>query len=213
MGVEQEWQWSMLAKRVIEALRERQIEGSFHASPEGARDYVLGRIQAGSVVGYGGSRTLIELGIIDALRQADLHLLDRGRPGLPAAAKAEYEERACRADVFLSGINAVSLDGRLVFIDCYGNRVAPILFGPRRVILVAGANKIEPDLPSALRRAKEVAAPRNAFRLQRGTPCTETGQCQDCRHASRICSYTAIIDRAPQPGRIEVVLVGASLGL
>lgn len=213
MDSERAWFWSCRAERTIEALRGRQIEASYRATPEEARDYVLSRIPAGATVGYGGSRTLVELGIIEALRQREVELLDRGRADISAAAKADYERRGLFADVFLSGINALSEDGRLVFIDCYGNRVAPILFGPARVLLVAGVNKIEPDLTAALRRAKEVASPMNARRLGRGTPCTQTGRCHDCRHEGRICSYTAIIDRAPRPGRLEVVLVGAVLGL
>ncbi|MGQ9778351.1 MAG: lactate utilization protein [Bacillota bacterium] len=213
MDGERAWFWSCLAERTVGALRERQIEGSYLPAPEEAREYILSRIPDGATVGYGGSRTLVEIGIIEALRQRKVELLDRGRSDLPAVAKADYERRALTADIFLSGINALSADGRLVFIDCYGNRVAPILFGPARVLLVAGVNKIEPDLTAALRRAKEVAAPMNAHRLGRGTPCTQTGRCHDCRHEGRICSYTVVVDRAPRPGRLEVVLVGETLGL
>ncbi|NLG84645.1 MAG: LUD domain-containing protein [Firmicutes bacterium] len=213
MNTERAWFWSRLAERTVEALRDRQIEASYRPGLEEAREYILSRIPEGATVGYGGSRTLVELGLIEALRQRKVELLDRGRSDLPAATRSDYERRALTADIFLSGINALSADGRLGFIDCYGNRVAPILFGPARVLLVAGANKIEPDLSAALYRAKEVAAPMNAYRLARRTPCTQSGRCHDCRHEGRICSYTVIIDRAPRPGRLEVVLVGEALGL
>ena len=213
MKAERAWFNACLAERAVEALRDRQIAASYLAGGEEARDYILGCIPEGATVGYGGSQTLVELGLLEALRRRKVELLDRGRADLPPAAKAEYERRALGADIFLSGINALSADGHLVFIDCYGNRVAPILFGPAKVLLVAGVNKIEPDLAAALRRAKEVAAPMNAHRLGRETPCARTGRCHDCWSEGRICNYTVIIDRNPRPGRLEVVLVGEVLGL
>ena len=213
MGRELSWYWAQQAERAIKALHERGMEASFQAEPDAACEYILSRIGPGEIVGFGGSVTLVELGVLEALRRMDVILLDRAKKNITPAEKHELEERASKADVFLSGINALTVDGRLVFLDCYGNRVASILHGPARVLLVAGANKIEPTLERALWRVKEVAAPMNAHRLNRGTPCAVTGVCQDCRHEARVCNYTVIIEHAPRPGRFEVVLVGASLGL
>jgi hypothetical protein len=127
------------------------------------------------------------------------------------------------ADIFVGGTNAVTLDGRLVNIDGTGNRVAAMIFGPARVILVAGIEKIVNDVPEALNRIHEYAAPINAQRhcikhhdeALGGLPCVRTGSCVDCRHESRICNYVSIIEGAmpPQRDRISLVLVGEELGI
>jgi L-lactate utilization protein LutB len=116
------------------------------------------------------------------------------------------------ADVFVSGVNAITEQGELVFVDATCNRVAGVLFGPAKVIIVAGCNKIVPNLAYAQERIRHFVAPTNAKRLNRKTPCAVTGQCEDCNSPERICNATVVIHKQANPERLHVVLAGAELG-
>lgn len=213
MQTEQIWLYQKTAERFINNLSSRNMDGRYFPRSGEIIPFLNQQIPAGAKVGFGGSRTLEELGILNFLRSGGFQLNDRSRPGITREEKEEVERDNFRADFFISGVNALSEDGRIVNIDGYGNRVAPIFFGPKKVFLIAGVNKICHTLEQALVRAKQVAAPLNAYRLEQDTPCVKTGQCMDCRSGSRICSYTAIIDRSPVPGRITLIIVGMELGL
>jgi hypothetical protein len=213
MQPEHSWYYQKTGERFLNNLAKRNMDGKYF--PKGAEliPFLNQQIPGGAKVGFGGSRTLEELGIINFLRAGGFQLNDRARPGITPEEKGEIERDNIRADFFISGVNALTEDGRIVNIDGYGNRVAPMLFGPKRVFLVAGVNKICPTLEQALARAQKIAAPLNAYRLNRNTPCAQTGECSDCRVETRICSYTTIIDYSPIKGRITLLLVGAELGL
>lgn len=202
------------AEGIIQHLRKRGMEGAyFDTGAEAVRD-ICAAIPAGALVGLGGSETIAESGLLAALRRMDIRLLDRYREGIAKAEVDEMRRQGLLADVFITSSNAITADGRLVNIDGTGNRVAALIFGPRRVIVVAGMNKVAADLDAAVSRARNTAAPANSLRVNVDTPCAHTGFCQDphCRPPHRICCQLVVTEAGMVPGRIRVVLVGEDLG-
>ncbi len=168
-----------------------------------------------SSVGLGGSMTLREMGLVDALEARGVDVANHWKAGREGASPEEVIEirRAhVNSDVFITGTNAVTETGELVNIDGTGQRVAAMIFGPKKVIVVAGVNKITGDLEEGLWRASNIAAPMNARRLHPKIPCSETGECSDCVAPERICGITTIIRRRPRRTPFTVVLVGKKLG-
>ena len=207
------WFMEKRAQAVCQALERNRMTGLYLAEPAQAAEKVLAMIPPGSSVALGGSLTLVESGILEGLRSGDFRLIDRWEPGLSQEELDRRLRLAFTADFFLAGVNAVTEQGELVFVDASCTRVAPILFGPRRVILVSGCNKIVPNLAYAQERIRHFTAPANAKRLGRKTPCTETGRCQDCSSSDRICNATVVIHKQSDPRRLTLVLVGEALGL
>lgn len=208
-----------IAKGVCAALRGNGMEAVWAPSREKALESAIGLIRAGDRIGAGGSVTLAEIGLMDALRSGhvgrkEFIFYDQYRADASRDEALALRRKSLEADLFFSGTNAVTKAGELVNVDGYGNRVAALSFGPARVCVVAGINKIVPDVQAALDRIKTVAAPRNCLRLNRLTPCRETGRCDDagCRAPERICNVLSVIRRQPGGNRITVVLVGEELG-
>lgn len=191
---------NVMVKTVIDSLRRNGFETFLVDTAEDARGLLLDVIPAGSTVGVGGSLTVRQIGILDALRERGEMVFDHWRNNLSPDELLETKEAQQRSDVFLSGTNAVTLQGELVNIDGFGNRVSALAFGPKKVIVVAGVNKITNNLTEGMNRSKE-AAVRNAVRLNINTPCAKTGQCSDCSSPERICNITQIIHRRPREGR------------
>jgi hypothetical protein len=206
--------WRLQAETIIKNFKKRGIDGVYCETAAAATAEICRRIPAGALVGLGGSETVIESGLIDALRNMDLRLLDRYKEGVSKEEVDEMRRQSLVSDVFICSSNAVSADGRLVNIDGTGNRVAAMIFGPKRVIVIAGMNKIAADLDTAIARARNVAAPANSLRVGVDTPCSHTGFCQDphCHPPHRICCQLVITEASMTKGRILVVLVGESLG-
>ena len=200
-----------LADRVMCALEKRQMIGYYCPTKEEAKEKLLSLIEDGATIGYGGSISLQECGITDALKGERYHLLVRESATTPEEQRALYQEMLF-ADVFLMSANAITEDGELINIDGRGNRVAFLTWGPERVILLVGINKIAPDHETALLRARNTAAPMNAIRLHRDTPCAKTGKCADCQSPDCICSSIVTTRRSHVKGRITVILVGEELG-
>lgn len=174
--------------------------------------FLLDEAREAQTVGFGGSMTLAELGITRILEDAGKTLLIHGRPGLTIEERRQVMRRQLTCDLFLSGTNAVTRKGELVNIDATGNRVCAMAFGPGKVWVVAGVNKIVTDLDSALKRVKERVSPPNAHRLGFKTPCATTGVCADCNSPDRICRITTIIDRCPRATALGVCLINEDLG-
>jgi len=202
------------AETVIQNFKKRGIEGFYFDSSTEAVEAVCRMIPAGALVGLGGSETLIESGLLDALRRMDLRLLDRYREGVSKEQVDEMRRQGLLADAFIMSSNAVTADGRLVNIDGTGNRVAALIFGPKKVIVIAGMNKVARDLEAAIDRARNTAATANSLRVGADTPCSHTGFCQDphCHAPRRICCQLVVTESCMTPGRIVVVLVGEDLG-
>ncbi|MBI2527515.1 MAG: lactate utilization protein [Candidatus Rokubacteria bacterium] len=176
-----------------------------------AADLVLGMIPLEATVGAPGSTTVRQLGIVARLRERGTAVVD---PLVPSDLPVEEVHRqSLRADVLLASSNALTLDGKLVNIDGVGNRVGGMIFGPRKVILVIGTNKIVRDVNEALDRIKNVIAPYHARTKGRRTPCATKGYCTDCRSPERMCNVTTIIEKKPRLTDVAIVLVGEDLGL
>lgn len=165
----------------------------------------------GASVTWGGSMTLTECGLMDALRTANYEIIDRDTAKTPEEARVMYSKQVM-ADYFLMSTNAITIDGELVNIDGRSNRVSCLCWGPQNVIIIAGMNKVAPDVESAIKRVRNMAAPANCVRLNKNTPCAQTGKCGDCYSQESICSQVLITRRSSAPNRIKVILVGEELG-
>jgi hypothetical protein len=202
------------AGNIIKNFKKRGIEGAYFDTCPEAVKAVCAVISAGALVGMGGSETLIESGLLDALRRMDIRLLDRYREGISKDEIIEMRRQGMLCDVYIMSSNAVCADGRLVNVDGTGNRVAALAFGPKNVIVLAGMNKVVRDLEAAIARVRTIAAPANSLRVGVDTPCSHTGFCQDphCHPPNRICCQLVVTEASMVPGRILVVLVGEDLG-
>jgi len=202
------------AAAVIRNLKKRGMDGIFCETSARAVEETCGMIPAGSLVGLGGSETIIEANLLDALRRMDIRLLDRYKEGIGKGEVDEMRRQGMAADVYICSSNAITADGRLVNMDGTGNRVAAMIFGPKKVIVMAGMNKVAPDLDSAIARVRNIAAPANSLRVNVETPCSKTGFCQDphCHPPQRICCQLVITEASMTPGRVTVVLIGETLG-
>lgn len=200
-----------LAEEVAKNLRTRHFEAYVANSIDEARDIALELIPADHVVGWGGSVSVDQIGIKDALKSRGTPVIDRST----ARDRAEGMQimKAClTCGTFLMSANAVSADGVLVNIDGNGNRVAPLIYGPDSVVVVVGTNKIAPDVESALKRARNVAAPVNAQRFDVKTPCKVNGSCANCKCVDSICCNVNFTRICRPAGRVKVIIVTEELG-
>ena len=165
-----------------------------------------------AVIGCGNSLTLEELGVFDFLRKGPYCFIDKFDPSLTKLSRKELCLKNFMADVFFTGVNALTLDGKIFNIDGNGSRVAPMLYGPDKVIVVAGRNKMTENLSEAIARTRNVAAPLNIKRLGRQTPCSKLDHCVDCHHPERICNDFVCIERQFDENRIHVILLDEDLG-
>jgi len=201
------------AGAIIKNLEKRHLEGSYAPTAAQATREILDLIPDGAVVSRGGSMTVIKMGLWKAVEGSPrLKVIDPFPKGISREESIEIRREAMLCDVFLTSTNAITQDGRLVNLDATGNRVAALIFGPRKVFVVAGMNKVCPDLESAMARVKHRAAPINCMRLSYETPCAKTGLCSDCRSPGRICYLWSIIEGHSIEGRIHVKLIGEELG-
>lgn len=198
----------LLAQTVIKGLRSRNMEGFYAESKEAALQLALELIEEGSVVTMGGGMSVHEIGLPKALEEGKYTFLDRDK----AKDKRQAMLDAYDADVFLSGANAITRDGIMVNIDGNANRVSAIAQGPKKVLFIVGMEKVCSDLESAMKRARNVAAPINAQRFNLDTPCKKTGACFDCKSPDTICCQILITRYSKHPGRIQVILVNDTLG-
>jgi hypothetical protein len=206
--------WRLQAGHIIKNFKKRGIDGIYCESSADAVREICRLIPAGALVGLGGSETILESGLVDALRRMDIRLLDRYREGVGREEVNEMRRRGLAADVYVSSSNAVTADGKLVNMDGTGNRAAAMIFGPGKLIIMAGMNKVAVDVDAAIARVRNTAAPANALRVGVDTPCSHTGFCQDpfCQPPHRICCQLVVTEASMTPGRVTVVLVGESLG-
>ncbi len=165
-------------------------------------------------VSWGGSMTFVATGLYEALKtNPDLEIIDTLDKTVPPEEFQERRRQALLTDLFITGSNAITEAGALVNLDMIGNRVAAITFGPRHVVILVGRNKIVPDLDDAIHRIKNFAAPVNAMRLDKKTPCLKTSYCEECKSPDRICNYWTITEKSFPKGRIKVVLINEDMGL
>lgn len=199
------------AETIIKSLEKRNMEGYYFETSAACVEAILSEIPSGAIIGWGGSETLKECGLMDAIHGGSYELLDRSAAKTPEESRQIYG-RTVLADYFLMSTNAITLDGELINIDGNGNRVACLIQGPSNVIIVAGMNKVVPDVESGVARVRNTASPANAIRLERGLPCAATGVCHDCLSPECFCCQVVVTRRSMHPGRIKVYLVGEDLG-
>lgn len=204
---------ALLAEKLVGNLKQRHYEAFFCPTAQEAVEKITGMIPEGSSVTWGGSMTIRDMGLTKALHNKEgLDIWDRDLAPSREEAQEIYR-RAFYADYYLSSVNAMSEDGEIVNIDGNGNRVAAITFGPKRVILVVGINKVAQNLYAAISRARSLAAPVNMMRFaDLNTPCKNDGMCHDCKSPDSICNYIQIMRNSHPVGRHIVVIVGEELG-
>lgn len=198
----------LIAKKIIGGLESRNMSGYYAKDKEEALKIALDLIPPKSKVTKGGSMSVLEIGLADALKNGDYEYFDRDTTeDKRAAALFAYD-----ADVYLGSANAISEDGVLVNIDGVSNRVSAIAYGPRKVVLIVGMNKVAQDVDAAMKRARSEAAPINAQRFGLNTPCAKTGSCMNCKSPDTICCQFLITRYSRQNDRIHVILVNDNLG-
>ena len=198
----------LLAAKVIKGLESRNMSGYYANNKEEALQKALELIPEGSSIAMGGAMSANEIGLVDALKNGNYNFIDRDK----AADKRAAMLAAYDADIFLSSANAMTDDGIMINIDGNANRVSAIAQGPKKVIFIVGMNKITNDVDSAMKRARNVAAPINAQRFGLSTPCTKTGACMDCKSPDTICCQILITRFSKHKDRIHVILVNENLG-
>ncbi len=198
----------LLAQTVIKGLESRNMTGYYAENKEAALKLALELIGEGSSVTMGGCMSAVEIGLVDAVKNGKYNFIDRSAfADRRAALLAAYD-----ADVFITSANAMSSDGVIVNIDGNANRVSAIANGPKKVLFIVGMNKVCGDTDSAMKRAREVAAPTNAQRFGLDTPCSKKGTCFNCKSPDTICCQFLITRYSRHAGRIHMILVNDSLG-
>ncbi|MDB2107975.1 lactate utilization protein [Clostridium paraputrificum] len=198
--------------RTIEALEKNNMNGYLVEDEEELIDKIKEIVSEGSMVACGGSMSLFETGVIDHLRSDRYKFLDRYKEGLTKEEVVKIYKEAFFADAYFSSSNAITEDGQLYNVDGNGNRVAALLYGPEKVIIICGVNKIVATLEDAIKRNEAVSAPANAKRLNKNTPCTKVGYCMNCNSKERICSEYTVIKRQSIKGRIHVIFLNKEIG-
>jgi len=209
------WHLEKKVERTLAALRKNGFDAMHIPSRKEAVTRVLELVPPDALVGVGGSVTVRELGLLESLRRRGNKIADHWearQKGLPPEVVMKTRRLLLTSDVLLTSTNAVTEEGYLVNTDHAGQRVAAMIFGPKKVIIVAGMNKIVRDVDEALERIKNVAAPMNAKRLDVKVPCTVTGICSNCDSPNRICNVTTIIERKPIHTDVTFILLGEALG-
>ena len=207
MDIHLEKRNAVLAEHVIKGLQSRNMSGYYAKNKEEALKTALELIPKGSSISMGGCMSAQEIGLVSALKESDYHFIDRSKMEPREALLAAYD-----ADIFLASANAMTDDGILVNIDGNANRVSCIAQGPKKLIFIVSMNKICSDLDSAMKRARNIAAPANAQRFDIKTPCKLTGKCTDCKSQDTICCQFLITRYSRHTERIHVILVNEDLG-
>ena len=212
-----------MIEKTMSALRKNNMQAYFAEKKEDVADLVKTLIKKGDTVTHGGSVTLGECGIPALLSNGDYNYLDRKAPGITPQQVKELYAKTFSADVFFTSANAITENGLLYNVDGNSNRVAAIVYGPESVIVIAGVNKIVPDMNAAMNRLKTIAAPLNTKRLNCQTPCAKLGKCiaadkpdsligDGCKSPERICCNYVVTAQQRHKDRIKVIIVNENLG-
>lgn len=211
MNKSKELLYEKRGKQLVKNLENRHFDAYYCANIQEALTKALEIIPEQASIGWGGTVSAAEIGLLDALRNGNYRIFDRDN-----CLTQEEKEQAARnsmfADYFLTGANAMSIDGQMVNIDGTGNRVAAIIYGPKNVLVIVGMNKVCDSLDDAVKRARTVASPMNMQRFLKNTPCANTGICNDCKSEDCICNQIVITRHCRPAGRIKFLIVGTDLG-
>ena len=198
--------------RTIASLEKNNMNGYIVSNKEELINKIISLTNEGEKVSCGGSMSLAETGVMEHLRSGRYDFLDRAKEGLSTKDIDRIYRECFFADTYFSSSNAITEDGELYNVDGNGNRVAALLFGPKKVIIVAGVNKIVKNLDEAIKRNREIAAPANAKRLNKSTPCTKIGYCMDCKSLEKICREYTVIKSQKDKNRIHVIFLNDNIG-
>lgn len=211
-------------EKLFKNLQKNKMQPYFAETKEDAKNLVKDILFDGAIITWGGSMSVIECGIDEILRDKKYRFMDRGRAGITAQEQQECFKASIGADFFFCSSNAVTENGELVNVDGLANRISSIAFGPKKVVMIVGVNKLVPNLKEAFLRVKKVAAPKNCVRLNKNTPCAKLGHCvsllgndnpdfaDGCQSDDRICCDYMISAMQRQKDRITVILVNENLG-
>ena len=199
---------ALLGEKIIKGLESRNMTGYYAKDREEALKIALSLIPEGSSVTMGGCMSAVEIGLVDAVKNGNYRFIDRSKYDDRRKALLDQYD----ADVFLTSANGMTDDGILINIDGYANRVSCIANGPRKVVFIVGMNKVCPDMDSAMKRARNVAAPINVQRFDLSTPCAKVGSCFDCKSPDTICCQFLITRYSRHKDRIHVIIVNDNLG-
>lgn len=208
-----QWYQGLQVERTLEALKKNRFDARFFATAAEALEEVWKMIPAGAKVGVGGSLTLNQVGFFEEAKKRTFQLLSPFVKGLSQEEGEKVRREILTADVFICSSNAVTEDGKLFNIDATGNRVGAMMFGPKKVVLLCGVNKIVKDIGEAEKKVQQYTSPLNARRLGYKTPCTQTGECVDCASPERICNVYVTLAKKPRRTDFSIFLIGESLGL
>lgn len=209
-----DWKSQQRCERAVQALGRNGFTAIYCPTIQDAFDYIINEAVDAQSVGFGGSLSVIDMAVADRLMDMGKEILSHQDPTLAPEERIIIMRRQLTSDLFLTGTNALTLSGILVNTDNTGNRVGSMFFGPKKVIVVAGRNKLVDGNPDeAIRRIKASVAPPNARRLNFKTPCAETGFCVDCDSSQRICRITTIVERKSPLTDIRVLVVNEDMGL
>jgi len=207
------WFYKTTGEKVVENLKRNFFNAFYFETADEASGFICSQISAGMTVAFGGSMTVRKMAIREKATERGAVLIDHGAPDLSSEERLEVMRRELTSDLFISSTNAVTMDGKLVNADGYGNRVAAMIFGPGKVIVVAGINKIVNNEKAALERIEQIAGPMNMKRLNRETPCTSDAICHDCRSVERGCRAYTIIRKRPSFTPMDVIIIGENMGM
>lgn len=209
-----DWAYALKCEKAVENLKNNGFGALYCQSSQEVFHYIINEATEANSIGFGGSLSIADLKLADKLKGMGKEILNHGVPGLTPEERLVITRRQLTCDLFLTASNAVTLSGKLVNIDGNGNRAASMFFGPLKVIIVVGRNKlVDGTVEDAIHRIKTYAAPPNAKRLDLATPCATTGVCCDCDSPQRICRVTTIIEKKPRNTDIRVLVVNEDMGL
>ncbi len=209
--------WNIRLADLAESLEENNFEAVVVSSVSEAGQYIIDKVVPEckpQSVAFGGSMTLVSSGVVDQLnKNKSLKVISPNAPGISDEEKYELRRQGLLADLYLTGTNAVTANGELINLDMIGNRIAALTFGPKKVVVLMGRNKLVPDVESAMIRIKEFTAPANSMRLDFKTPCVKTAGCMDCKGSQRICNTWTITEKSFPKKRVTVILINEDIGL
>ena len=197
---------------LIQNFSRRRIHCEYFEHSSDLLNWLTSELPKNSTIGIGDSVTMEETGVFSLLRSSDYALLDKYDPTLTKDNKKKLYRENFSADAFFLGANAISMTGEIVQIDGNGSRLAPMIYGPDKVYIIAGTNKIAPTLEEAKKRARQIAGPLDAKRLNKKTPCATTGTCIDCQSPERICNTFVTLSGQFDPERVTVCLIEGNFG-
>lgn len=207
------WHDETIGHKVVESLNANRFKAEYAADKKEALEKALALVAGADTVACAGSMTRFEIGLSnEVLEGTGAKLINWYAPGLSSEERSDLRRKGLTADVLVAGSNAVTLGGELVNVDGTGNRVSAMVYGPKKVVIIVGVNKVVPDIDTAIKRIQMVAAPVNNKRLELPNPCTKTGVCMNCSGTTRICNVTTIMHKCPTFTDIHIIVVGEELG-